>query len=325
LKICYLNLASQVFGGVRIVNEHCNRLADRGHEVGYCSLTGDKVEWLPVRYHSFSWNEMNPREWDAIVATEVNTWPFLQRMVTPARKFTFVQMLEWKFFQASRPRAANRVKMYYHWLDLTPITISKHIVKHLESCGHREVHLIPYGLDFDLFHPDEPIIPKGDKVRVLIEGHVVNEAKDVDQLAWQACQYVRDDIEVWGLSQFEPLYPFDQFFRLPKQEDLRRIYSACDILIKASKVEGKAASPFEAMACGCVPVCAINEGTDDLIYGKNCLLSQYNLLKLRHNLKKLVNDDSLRGELAQNGLEYVREHFQWDDKIDILEGVLCGQ
>ena len=105
---------------------------------------------------------------------------------------------------------------------------------------------------------------------------------------------------------------------------LRNIYSACDILIKASRFEGKPAPPFEAMACGCAVVCALNQGTDDLIYGKNCLLSKYDELKLKHNLKKLVEDDSLRRELIANGLEYVKEHFQWGDKVMALESAFSA-
>ncbi len=320
MRILYWNLGSDTFGGVRIINNHLNLLADRGHHAAYTAMDGSSITWLPQRYEVLHPAEVNPREWDVMVCTEVNTWPYIKHMTTPAKKFSFVQALEWRFHEKGNPRWSKQVEGYYWWHDLEPITIAKYIKEELIKRGHKKVHLIPWGIDFDLFHPDEPILPKGDKVRILIEGHGMGEVKDRDGLAWKAIEAIgRDKVEVWCLSQQLPKRQFDQVYILPPQEMLRRIYSACDILIKASRFEGKPAPPFEAMACGCVVIVALNEGVDDLIYGKNCLLSQYNGLKLNRNLKKLVEDSSLRRKLIDNGLQYVQEHFQWRPLIDKLE------
>ena len=322
MRILYWNLGSDTFGGVRIINNHLNHLADRGHHAAYTAVDGTRIAWLPERYEVLHPTEVNPRNWDVMVCTEINTWPYIKRMTTPAKKFSFVQALEWRFHEKGNPKWSKQVEQYYWWHDLEPITIAEYIKDEMESRGHRKVHLIPWGLDFDLFHSDEPILPKGDKVRILIEGHGMGEVKDRDGLAWKAVDAVgRDKVEVWCLSQQRPNRQFDQVYILPPQEMLRRIYSACDILIKASRFEGKPAPPFEAMACGCSVVAALNQGRDDLIYGKNCLVSQYNELKLTRNLKKLVEDSSLREKLIDNGLQYVQEHFQWEDKISRLERV----
>lgn len=322
MRILYYCIGSDVFGGIRVINEHCNRLADRGHHVGYTTLNATKIDWLPNRYQTYHPHEINPREWDVIVCTEINTWLYVHRMITPAKKFSFVQALEWRFFEKERPEWSRQVESYYWWHDLEPICIAKYLIKEMQRRGHKKVHYVPWGLDFDLFHPDEPLRPKGDKVRILIEGHTMGEVKDRDGLAWKAIEYVgRDNVEVWGLSQNDPIYEFDEFYKLPPQDMLRRIYSSCDILLKASRFEGLPCPPFEAMACGCAVVAALNQGRDHLIYGKNCLVSLYDELKLKRNLKKLVEDDSLRGELIKNGLEYVQEHFQWEPKILALENI----
>ena len=322
MRILYYNLASDVFGGVRVINDHCNLLADRGHHVGYTALNYSTIDWLPNRYQNYHPYEINPREWDVMVCTEINTWPVVKQMITPAKKFSFVQALEWRFHEKGNPQWSRQVRGYYYWHDLEPICIAKYLKKEMEKLGHEKVHLVSWGLDFDLFYPDKPILAKGDKVRILVEGHGLGEVKDADGLAWKAIEHVgRDNVEVWGLSSQPPQYEFDVFYQLPPQDMLRRIYSSCDILIKASRFEGKPAPPFEAMACGCAVVAALNDGLDDLVYGKNCLVSKYNELKLKRNLKKLVEDKSLREKLIANGLEYVREHFQWSDKIDTLERV----
>ena len=320
MRILYYCLASDVFGGVRVINNQCNLLAERGHQVGYSALNASTISWLPEKYTSYHPHEINPREWDIIVCTEVNTWAYVHKMITPAKKFSLVQALEWRFFQEGNPQWSQQVEGYYWWHDLEPICIAKYLVKEMEKRGHKKAHLVSWGLDFDLFHPDEPLKPKGDKVRILLEGQNIGEVKDRDGLAWKAIEHVgRDNVEVWGLSQSDPQYEFDEFYKLPPQDMIRRIYSSCDILIKASRFEGKPAPPFEAMACGCSVVVALNQGTDDLVYGKNCLLSQYDGLKLNRNLKKLVEDSSLRKELIINGFEYVKEHFQWKPQIDKLE------
>ena len=322
MRILYYCLASDVFGGVRVINNQCNLLADRGHDVGYTALNASSIDWLPERYTAYHPHEINPRDWDVIVCTEVNTWAYLHKMITPAKKFSLVQALEWRFFETKDPNWSRKVRGYYYWDDLEPICIAEYLVKEMKKFGHKKVHLVSWGLDSDLFHPDEPLKPKGDKVRILVEGHNMGEVKDRDGLAWKAIDYVgRDNVEVWGLSSQPAQYEFDEFYQLPPQDMLRRIYSSCDVLIKASRFEGKPAPPFEAMACGCAVVAALNQGHDDLIYGKNCLLSQYSELKLNRNLKKLVEDDSLRRELIANGLEYVKKHFQWSTKIDALEKI----
>lgn len=322
MRILYYCLASDVFGGVRVINNMCNLLTDRGHHVGYTALNDSTIDWLPNRYQNYHPYEINPREWDVMVCTEINTWAHVHKMITPAKKFSLVQALEWRFHEEGNPQWSRQVRGYYYWHDLEPICIAEYLVKEMKKFGHEKVHLVSWGLDFDLFYPDRPILAKGDKVRILVEGHGLGEVKDVDGLAWKAIEHVgRDKVEVWGLSSQPPQYEFDVFYQLPPQDVLRRIYSSCDILIKASRFEGKPAPPFEAMACGCSVIVALNQGTDDLIYSKNCLLSQYNELKLNRNLRKLVEDESLRKKLIANGLEYVQEHFQWSGKIDALEAV----
>ena len=322
MRILYYNLASDTFGGVRVINNTCNLLADRGHHVGYTALNDSTIDWLPNRYQNYHPYEINPREWDVMVCTEINTWPVVKQMITPAKKFSLVQALEWRFHEKENPQWSRQVRGYYYWHDLEPICIAKYLKKEMEKFGHEKVHLVSWGLDFDLFHPDKPILAKSNKVRILVEGHGLGEVKDTDGLAWKAIEHVgRDNVEVWGLSSQPPQYKFDVFYQLPPQNVIRRIYSSCDILIKASRFEGKPAPPFEAMACGCAVVVALNEGLDDLIYGKNCLVSQYNELKLKRNLKKLVEDEELRKQLMENGLEYVQEHFQWSDKAGKLEAI----
>ncbi len=125
MRILYYCLASDVFGGVRVINNQCNLLADRGHDVGYTALNASSIDWLPERYTAYHPHEINPRDWDVIVCTEVNTWAYLHKMITPAKKFSLVQALEWRFFETKDPNWSRKVRGYYYWGDLEPICIAE--------------------------------------------------------------------------------------------------------------------------------------------------------------------------------------------------------
>ena len=76
------------------------------------------------------------------------------------------------------------------------------------------------------------------------------------------------------------------------------------------------------MACGCPVVRAVDLGRDCLLDGYNCLLTHYGDAQgMYDNLKLVLQRPALRQRLIDNGLEYVREHLGWDDKISALEAI----
>jgi len=348
-RILYVTLGLNPCGGTRIINEHLNRLTDRGHTCYLFALNGEmSIGWMPTKFKVIGEDQLKrvAKKADVVVATEANTplkvsgdEPIKPRgantkpfyLETKGRKFYFIQMRESLFWAHSNPRWAGKVELDYERMRgvLQPIVISKWLKAFLEDeYGYEDVPIVPNGLNTEMFYPD-PTFPKSEKPRVLIEGHGRNEAKDVHNMSYQAVAVYRKNIqpiELWGFSQYPAPGDFDSYWVLPSQKEIRQIYSSCDVLVKASRYEGGSGlPPIESMACGCAVVVAIYMGNDDLLDGHNCLKVDYGDAQgMYDNLKRVLHEEGLRKSLVKNGLEYVKEHLAWDDKIDLLEAIYAA-
>lgn len=336
MKVLYVGLAGSPCGGTRILAEHLNRLSDRGHDCELMLLIGNPIDWMPVRFKQSvarytEGRALVPRyeHYDVVVATEINTWPMVATYsVFPNadRRKVFIQMVEHLFFKHD----CNEWNKFRKWYDflmiLEPIVISEWLYDWAAPLSITEPHIVPNGANTDMFYPDPMVIT--DDLRILIEGHGKNEAKDVADMSYRAAMWLRDlgvDFELWGFSQYPQPHEFDQYWRLPDQDTIRQIYSTCDILLKASKYEGRSCVEIEAMACGCAVNRAILTGDDDLKHGHNCLKTRYgNQSKFQSNLLAIVQDKVVMDTLKENGLAYVREHLNWDNIVPLLEKALIA-
>ena len=344
MKIMYVNLGTGVCGGVRIICEHLNRLTEKGHECYMGVMSGEPVlDWMPISFPIIPPHQLEAKakDMDVLVATEANTAEPVARMQTTAKKFYFIQMRESLFFVNGDPIWAGTVEANYKRLKgvLSPVVISWWLKDFLEEIyGYEDVPIVPNGLNEKMFYPD-PKYPKGHLPRVLIEGHTHGEAKDIRGIAKSIVDAYRKQvrpIEVWGFSQLEPTdnFNFDMFSLLPTQDEIRQIYSSCDVLVKASRFEGRSCVHVEAMACGTAVVCAIDKGDDDLIHGYNCLKVGYdvehpqqfqqNVNKMFNHLVAVLTEDRLRQGLVTNGLYYVKHNLRWGAFIDRIETVFDG-
>jgi glycosyltransferase involved in cell wall biosynthesis len=78
------------------------------------------------------------------------------------------------------------------------------------------------------------------------------------------------------------------------------------------------------MACGAALVTTSNGGSDDYaIDGETALVSEPDdTTALADNIERLLTDDELRIRLAKQGMQYVRETFDWDRSAGRLETFL---
>lgn len=347
-RILYVTLGLDPCGGVRIIAEHLNRLTDRGHTCYVYCLNGDmSMTWMPIDFKVIGEDEVKrvAKNADVVVATEANTplkvsgdEPIKPRgaktkpfyLETSGRKFYFIQMREALFWTQSNPLWAGKVELAYEQVKgvLQPIVISKWLKAFLEDeHGYKDVPIVPNGVNLEMFYPD-PTFPKSEKPRLLIEGHGRNEAKDVYNMSYQVVDTYRKNIqpiELWGFSQYPANGDFDSYWVQPSQDEIREIYSSCDVLVKASRYEGRSCVDPEAMACGCAVVRALDRGRDDLLDGYNCLLTEYGDAQGMHdNLKRVIHEEGLREMLVENGLKYVKENLGWESAIDKLEELYAG-
>jgi glycosyltransferase involved in cell wall biosynthesis len=95
------------------------------------------------------------------------------------------------------------------------------------------------------------------------------------------------------------------------EEDKPALYSGARALVFPSLYEGFGLPPLEALACG-TPVIASNRGSLPEIVGKGGLLLEPDDLEgLTGAMEKLLNDDTLWGDLRERGLAHAAR-FSWE-------------
>ena len=331
MRIAYILYSAGVFGGVRIVAEHLNRLTDLGHECWLFTVQDTPLTWLPTR---FNWSRLDAAppiigQCDVVVATSGDTWPLVARDTRfgKARRSVLIQMIEHLFYPPeSEDYKALLPNLKLLGQPLHPIVISKWLKDEAENLSKKPVSLIRNGIDRELFYPDPFPESNPRPIRLLVEGNSGNQAKDVDEMAHFAIETLRVQgwkFDVWGFSQSAPRWAFDRYWVLPDQETIRHIYSSCDILVKATRYEGRPGPDLEAMACGCAVNRAILKGGDDLHNLVNCLVVDYgDLAGLTHNLQRLIVNTDLRQAMIEGGRNYVRDCCDWNAIMPDIEQAL---
>lgn len=330
-KILYVGLTGEPSGGTRILIEHLNRLSRIGHECEMAFLIPKFCDWMPVSFRQSALVEARMTPYDVVVATEINTWPVVGDMKSfpnADRRKVFVQMAEHMFFEPeSEPWIKANAAYRFLGETLDPLTISGWLSDWIyRSCGFK-APIVPNGVNTDMFFPDPFDGLDNGVTRVLVEGHSANYAKDVLGMSIKTARWLRamgKEFELWGFSQHaQPTGDYDLYWRMPDQDTIRQIYSSCDILIKASRFEGRSCVDVEAMACGCAVNRAILLGDDDLKHNFNCLKVKYgNHTAFRNNAMRMMDDRKLVKRLSGNGITYVSQQLDWDSSIKKLEGVL---
>jgi SAM-dependent methyltransferase len=325
VKIAYLG-PTGVFGGVRAIVEHLNGLAARGHDCTLISTTDAPVTWLPCRFDQRP--QADPGTgYDVVVGTAIPTWPQAVALAGDGRPFGLLQMADWLFSAKGSPEQRAMFEAFTTPVEV--LAISEWLAKLAEAASHT-TYRIRNGIDPRLFFPDPfPDVPAFDGVTVVTEGYSHNPAKDVDEYTKRAIRKLRWEegraIRAIGFSQYAQTFEFDAYWQNPAQDLIRKIYTAGDIFLKASKYEGRPGPDLEAMACGAVVCRAIGAGDDDLHHGENCLKVPYGDYDgFVDNLRLLCDDANLRLTLRENGLRYVKEYADWSGAIDLVEQALTG-
>lgn len=317
MRIVYVTPGVGTSGGMAVICQHTNRLQQRGHEVYIAMEEKGVIDWFPnQRTPVISFQEY-PADVDILVATGWQTTHIVTEL--PARKkFYFVQSDETRFFPEGSPW--TKISALTYRLNFNYFTEAHWIQKWLKDNFGHDSELIPNGLDFELFHQTEPLEPKGEKPRVLLEGAIGLPFKGMAD----AFAAVADlDAEVWCVSSYgepQPGWKCDRFFQRIPMTEMKDVYSSCDILLKLSRVEGFFGPPMEMMACGGASVVGKVTGYDEYIVdGYNALAVELgDVAAARAAVQMLISDSGLREKIIKNGFETAKE-WPWEPSIDRLE------
>lgn len=327
--IYYLVPGVGISGGIAVVFQHANRLQKKGVKVKILSLNEQNDDkWFPhqsVEIMPFKETKkiLKSGEIDILIATGYST-AFTVDMARACRKIYFVQSNESLFFPEDK-KLCEVIREAYG-ISFEYMTEAKWIQKWLkEEYGHDSFY-VPNGIDPAMFHRTDTLDPKGSKPRILIEGAINIPYKGMDD-SYEAVK--RIDAEIWIISNNgKPRagWKCDRFFENVPIDEMKNIYSSCDILLKMSRVEGFFGPPMEAMTCGCAVVTGKVSGYDEYIVdGENALVvEQGDVDGAQKAIERLMSDVSLREKLITNGYKTVQE-WNWDRSIDLLEKAIAGR
>lgn len=188
------------------------------------------------------------------------------------------------------------------------------------------LHLVPNGLDHQVFRPSHPIAGRPQRVAFLASDSPVKGLPDALAVA-QAVYRARPEIPIvaFGARRHSfSLPPHVQYLHgLAGSSLVDEIYDSASIFLCTSLSEGWGFPSIEAMACGAALVSTRNGGVDDFAqHGDSALLADVGDVEaLSGHVLELLENESLRDKIAARGVESAAR-FSWKSSTDAFEHVV---
>jgi GT2 family glycosyltransferase/glycosyltransferase involved in cell wall biosynthesis len=320
LRIVYVTEDTGVGGGHRVVFQHLEGLAARGHHCELWTL-GPSPDWyeldVPVRsfptYQELLWELA---EVDAIkVATWWNTaapvWEASVRRGIPAY---FVQDIETSYYAEDHGVHAAVLATYRP--EFHVVCTSRWVADQLRGMGV-EAERVPPGLDLDRFgaagrarHP----------AAVLALGRS-NPLKNfpLTAEAWRRLPEPRPELWLYGIEPELGAGLGARYVVAPSDAEVNELLNAATVFVQTSSHEGYCLPVLEAMAAGIPVVCTDAHGNRDFCRdGENCLMPAAEPDAVAAAIARLLGDASLRARLSAAGLETAAAS-DWSRRLDELE------
>lgn len=341
-------------GGFKVVYEYSNRLVADGYEVNiiypavmfFKELSFRKKcrtlvryvyrlifrnytaqDWFPLddrvkEYWVWSLAERNVPSSDFYVATAIKTSVYLNDYNYHSNsKLYLIQGFEnWGGI------SKEEVLETYHF-PLRKIIISNWLKKVVEDSGEQAT-LICNGFDFRYFirqiNPEDR-----DRYHVAMLYHKAPHKGCED--AFKALDRVKEKYPQLKVSIFgSPPRPIGlpdwyDYHQRPDRETHNRIYNEAAIFVGPSRLEGWGLTVGEAMMCGCAVACTDNPGFLEMATdGDTALLSPVNNPeRLACNIQRLIEDDTLRYRIAEEGYKNIQK-FTWEQSYSKLKNILSA-
>jgi glycosyltransferase involved in cell wall biosynthesis len=314
-------------GGIRVIIEHLNRLAERGHHPELLSL-GDDPGWLELRvpHRSFADYDEMADHLDAQEAIKVATWwetgrPVWIGSVRRGIPVFYVQDIEDSYYRGDVRGGEEVLAGYKPEFDY--LTTSRYNQDKLAELG-RPSTPIPVGIDGTVFRVRGDVERERDVLIALGRKHYLKNF-EMTFLAWQQ-MHPRPRLWLFGNEpDAAPAHPLITYHELPDDEQINELLNRATVFVQTSVHEGFCLPAIEAMAAGAPVVTTDSHGNRDYIEpGRNCLLvPQGDHRELARTLEGLFADRALQDELRAGGLE-TAAHYEWGPIMDEVEGYYRG-
>ena len=259
---------------------------------------------------------------DALIATEWTTAYAARRMANTARKFYFVQDLEYRFHPEGS--LAEFAKETYRW-GFYGITLGPWIAKVLRD--EFGMPCSPFGFSFDrgIYSPNGRQRERGPKNRVLFYARPTTPRRgfELGILAMSLVAKKRPDVE-FVLLGFRP-QPMQLPFRavLPgvlTPSELAEWYRSCDVALVLSHTN-VSMLPLELMACGCAVVSNRGPNLEWLLTDVTTQLANSTPSSLAEAILALLSNQELRSRKVAAGIAFA-EQTSWLAETRAIEAGL---
>ena len=331
MRITYVTEDTELWGGISIVFQHLELLAEAGHDVFLTTLSG-KPDWYLLKVPLHTIERLDPScipAADIIVATSWKT----VRPVAESKKGRAVHLCQG--YEAALKELSpfkSEIEEVYS-LAVPILTVSSHLTDFIRKTFNAETYDIGQPINKTIFFPERnPLRRFLRRMRrpssLLVVGPFLGSYKNIPAILQGICianRALERPLRLVRVSQFplsseeESILRADEYrFRVPYNR-MGRIYRSSEMLISLStEAEGFGLPALEAMACGIptilskIPSHLGFDATHDY-----ALFVDSEPEALAEGIREMCTNRELRNRLSKRGLA-VTEKFAAKEVLERL-------
>lgn len=324
-NIMFVVETGSLAGGVRVIGEIANRLANLGYPVSIYSVNPKETltNWFGlsplVKWHSFfktgtilDYQQLAvvlAKQEGRKIATFWRTAFIAAECSKDGEGMYLVQDIETSY--TTQPVRAEQVMQTYS-LGLEMFTTSKWVESQIKA------KYIGIGLD-NSYRPNK----KMPRQNFILACGRMQTLKGYDILC-EAGRYINaagGALVTYGVEKELPTLVKHRHFTLPSDENIKHLYQQAGVFLSTSRHEGFNLTALEAMATGTPVVTTDSQGNAEYIeHDKNCLISG-DPFQLASYCADIINDKALGKRLGEAGIE-TASRYRWKEVIDRLTAIL---
>jgi GT2 family glycosyltransferase len=321
LRIVYVTQDIGIGGGHRVVFEHLNRLAERGHDAALYTLGDGPPAWFDLRVPVRAFEDYEDlvddlAEVDAIKVatwweTAVPVWLASARRGTPVY---FVQDIETSYYPDDALARGGVLSSYRP--EFRYLTTSPWNQEQLAGLGYEPTIVSP-GVDRSTYRP---LGIEREPAALLAVGRS-HQLKNLDLTveAWRLLPEPRPELWLFGIEPELGERYGARYFEDPDDARVNELLNRATAFVQTSRHEGFCLPLLEAMSAGTATVCTDAHGNRGFcVPDVNCQMAESSAGAVAEKLSGVLSDASLRERLAGEGLR-TAEGLDWTGIGDELE------
>ncbi|WP_433610093.1 glycosyltransferase family 4 protein [Dactylosporangium sp. CA-139114] len=321
LRLCYLAPRTDVGGGARVLFEHANRLAARGHEVTVLSHF-PRPDWFDLRA-AFTQVPFGVELAAGVPACDVIVCGYWDQ-VPAARTLGTAPVVHFEqgdfhLFEDVDAATLAVASRFVGAADAT-ITVSGTVAAVLRSRYGVPATVVHNAVDRAVFTPSGPPAA-ADRPYLLFVGWDGNAFKGMDEMR-RVYRALADAVDLVWVSPRPPLEPLGHVVVAPPQPTLSALFRGAAAYVCCSRYESFSLPCLEAMASGTPVVATRNTGVLEYARdGENALLADVgDVAALTAAVRRVLADPALAARLREAGLA-TAAGYSWDVITQRLEEV----